>query len=550
MLSLWSVEFLGEGTGAVSEQRTHLINTLIPNLRSIAPDSILVQSDAVLRLVEAALRSLNVEHGASAGGVTVADLQHYAGTPARLVAVVGLGADVFPRHEDRPDWHPLATNREPGDPDTREADRHALLLALLSASERLVLAYQGGSDEDARERPPSTPVADLLAAVDEVATLPGGVSAAQNIHIRHGLNGFSPSACAKNARAVERSQIAADYAGAAVLQGRTHSDSPGLWSEALEASTANQDVTFRDLNELFREPCRVFVRRLGLQIPEEASELSQADALDLDGLSRWSLRDQLLRSRIAGSDEQKLLARLEAAGDRPRGQYGHALWHQSVSELPAIDEGELSPFLEPLQLVFNRHTVNATLPDGWFLTPTGSVVYCSASTRSRKQTLSVTLGLLCLAAAQGITQAQTWFRNDRNAKIFLAPDPAVATKLLEKLLRLYDLAQHMPLPFWPEAYDRICRLVDNARTHGHQEPPRDALLSAAWSTWTLGAALDFAGPPESKLPATRVCFRGLSDPFTWTPPLSVDWLPGNGEPLAWRLYRFVSEWESTAKVSA
>jgi len=166
---------------------------------------------------------------------------------------------------------------------------------------------------------------------------------------------------------VARSYLASDYAGAAALLEPYREDYPGLWAQALAPSTHRQPLTLRDLNDVLQEPCRIFVRRLGLRVPQESAELSQADALQIDSLARWSVRDQLLQCRLAGGDEERLRLRIQAAGERPRGQYGDALWQQSLAALPAIDEGELTAITEPIQLELSSLTLNATLPDGWFV---------------------------------------------------------------------------------------------------------------------------------------------------------------------------------------
>lgn len=545
LLTTWCTEFLADGSGAVSEQRTQLMNTLIPNLQNAAPAELLVRNDAVVRLLESALDSLSDAQASSAGGVTVAALHHYAGTPARMVLVVALGSESFPRHEDRPAWHPLSSSREVGDPDRRDADRHALLLAMLSASDRVVLAYQGGSDEDGRERPASTPLADLLAAVDEIAALADGSSVAKNILIKHGLNGFSPTACAAAARAIERSQITSDYAGAAVLMNPQHEQYPGLWARALAPCARSEPVTLRELNDVFQEPCRVLVRRLGLHVPEETPELSQADALKLDPLTRWTLRDTLLRCQLTGSSKDGLSERLEVAGERPRGQYGIAVWEQTLAELPALERA-LTPVTESLQLQCGARMLQVTLPDGWFRSSDDQVVYCCASARTRRRTLSLTLSLLCLAAATGLREVETWFSSEQRSQVIRAPEPERAMALLSEVVRLHELAQCMPLPFWPAAYDRMCKLALSVTKNGGQPNPT-ALLTAAWTTWIQSEGFGGVLPGESLLPATRICFRGLHDPFTWTPTLQDDWLPDAGAPLAWRLYRFVSQWETAAR---
>ncbi len=545
LLTDWCTRFLGDGDGAVGEHRTQLVNTILPALAASAPEGLLLQSDAVLRLLQKPLESLTASHGSGNGGITAADLLHYAGTPARMVLVAGLGTETFPRREERPGWHPLAKARALGDPDRREADRHALLLALLGCGERLVLTYQGGSDEDGKKRPPSTPLADLLAAVDAVATSPRGDDASPCILIQHGLNGFSPEACAAGTSAVARSFLPSDYAGAATLLERDRKEYPGLWSQALPPPERALPLTLKDLSNLVEEPCRIFVRRVGLSLPEEVPEPSQEDALALDSLQRWSLRDRLLAVRLAGGDENALRARAKAAGELPRGLYGDTTWQRTADELPAITESGLTAFAESVRLEVGDRVITGALPAGWYRNEQGALFYCSASARSKKKQLLLKIALTCLSIAKNVTQVETWFKKDSAPKVLMAPHPGRARELLAQLCRLHQLGERVPLPFWPQAYEKMRTLEDKGKKDPAARLEPRQILMAGWSAWTEGKFGD-AGPAESCLPATRACFRGKDDPFAYSPDLAVDWLPEPASPLAWRLFCFVSQWEDDA----
>ena len=542
----WCNQFLGGGDGVVSEHRTQLIDNIIPSLGQAAPEGLLVRSDALLRLLESSLGVLSSTYGSAGGGITVADLRHYAGTPARLVVIAGLSAETFPCQQDRPGWHPLAASREPGDPDLRQADRHALLLALLACGERLVLTYQGGSDEDAKERPPSTPLGDLLAAADGVATHPNGKSVSQNILIRHGLNGFSPAACADETRAVARSVLPSDYAGAAALLETTGKPYPGLWSRCLPPPERPLPLTLWDLRNLVKEPCRIFVRRLGLRLPEEVQEPSEEDALALDSLQRWSLRDQILQARLTAAGVPSLRERLQAAGELPRALYGDEIWTTIEGELPGIDESGLQPMADNVRLQIGDRVIDSTLPAGWYRKTDGGVVYCTASVKSSQRLLQVKIGLLCLRLTEGVDQVAAWFGKAKKPLVLAAPNRERATALLANLCRLYQLAECLPLPFWPQAYEELRKLEDRTKKDSTISSSPEQRLLQAWSVWTEGTGLGNAGPVDSCLPATRACFRGLDNPFIWAPTLPDDWLPQPDLPLAWRLFCFVSQWEDAA----
>ncbi len=537
------VRFLGEGESAVGEDLTQLLNEILPSMAALAPEEPKLQSDAVLRLLEGRLSALGSGSGSNLGGVTVAKLHDYAGTPARMVLVAGLGADGFPGHEERPAWHPLAEVRKLGDPDRREMDRHALLLALLGAEERLVLTYQGGSDEDGKSRPVSTPLGELLLAADAVAMRADGEKVSDHVVFVHGLNGFSPFACDARLSATARSHFDRDLAGAAVLVEPSPTQCTGLWSQVLEPIRPPAPLTLRDLLDVVEEPCRILLRRLGLVLPDATPPPPQEDMLRLDALQRWSLCNRLLSAQIAGEELTGLRVRAEAAGELPPGRYGDSAWQEVQEALPAIPERGLSPLADPVQLDIGGRSLNLVPPPGWYRTSDASVVYCSASTRDERRERAVRIVLLGLSVAESTTEVLTWFKGETKAKRLTVPDPPRAQRLLFDLCQLHELAQCLPLPFWPEAYQAMCGAEERGRRNESARRSPEQIRAEAWSVWAHGRGYAQAPAAERDSTASRACFRGLVDPFEWAPPVAAPWLPEAGQPLAWRLFRLLSAWE-------
>jgi exonuclease V gamma subunit len=265
--------------------------------------------------------------------------------------------------------------------------------------------------------------------------------------------------------------------------------------------------------------------------------------LTLDTLARWSLRDRLLACQLTGADSDALRVRATTEGVLPRGRYGDELWSKTLEELPAIDEPQLVALTENIQLTVGERVLIATLPPGFYRTATSGFVYCSASSRRGSNQLAVKLGLLFLSLAENATQIETWFSKESKPKVLTAlPREHAETRLLE-LCRLHELAQCIPLPFWSNAYDKM-RTTEARAKKNALSLDRDQLLMTAWAEWNDGNSYYGSGLPERCLPATRACFRGLSDPFVWTPELNVDWLPEPDAPLAYRLFSFVSAWEN------
>ena len=554
--------FIGNGDQTEREHRIQILSSILPNLEASSPYGLKIGSDAWLRLLGAKLDGLTESQITGGGGVTVADLRHYAGTPARMVLVAGLGADLFPRREERPTWHPLAGSRQPGDPDQRDADRHALLLALLSCGDRFVVTFQGGSDEDDKLRPPSTSLADLLSAVDQVAEPADGIlgkPAHAGILFRHGLNGCSPQAFRKDVSIYGQSRLPSEYAGALLLQQPHQSAYPGLWAgaplpeiSAMSGKSSCREIRLKDLTTLLVEPCRLFLERLGVHLPKEEEELERGDFLRPGTLHNWSLRDQLLRARLEKPDGiDGLRTRLIAAGDLPRGNYGEKTWQTVEDETPKVEGVELVPLNLPIDMEIadsqgRKWRLKDKAPAGWYqkrgaLPNCETADYFSASSFDKKRTLKLKLELLCLAAAisgSRVTNVTAKFKESKKAKSFQAPQREKISGLLTSLVDLYALAQRLPLPFWPDAYEAMLPV-------GGDDDNPDELLGKGFAKWDPEDRSEYSSSSESEGLATRFAFRGLDNPFLWRPDVaSLLRLPAPDQPLAWNLCLWIQKWES------
>jgi len=533
-------QFLDPGDRKATEHRAMLLNQFLPALVQAAPATLSIRADAAIRLLSAEMESLVLGSGAGGGGITVADLRQYAGVPARMVVIAGLGSGAFPRRDERPTWHPLAAGgRQLGDPDLRAADRHALLLVLLSVRERLVLTYQGGSDMDDKPRPPSTPLADLLAAIDRVALPPPGATQAHDVVcFRHGLNGGSPQAFQATAPPSARSFLLSDFHAAKRLNGAHQQLYPGLWSAALEPETGADPVSVQDLAILLTEPCRLFARRVGLRLPEEVEEMPEGDLINPGTLAAWSLRDQLLRCRLAGGDDDALHVRWLAAGDLPRGGYGDAVWKMLDKQVGQVADGPWAPFQPEVAIAVPDaagvvRQIRGRLPSSWYQNGLKTLRFHTASSKQAKHELAVRLALALLAPERAGDRAIALFRDGKRLDLQV-PTLAVAQKQLAGLVDLHDLARRLPLPWWPDAHEAMQVAQQKGAT-------AEAALMLGYAKWCVADRQgDDVPPAASGQPATRLCFRGLADPFRWRPGINVPWLPEAGEPWALRLSCFIS----------
>src|SRR5207253_7966562 len=100
------------------------------------------------------LGTMEQKGGFLTGGVTFCALKPAQSIPARVIFVLGLNEDLFPRKPQRLDFD-LMSKWRLGDPNPREDDRYSFLEIIMSAGELLHLSYVGRSIVHNQSIPPS-----------------------------------------------------------------------------------------------------------------------------------------------------------------------------------------------------------------------------------------------------------------------------------------------------------------------------------------------------------------------------------------------------------
>ena len=560
------IETFIEGTPlSVTQHHTKLVEHILPQLEKAAhPHNPDLAPEAYVRLLGEKLASLSESSIRGGGGICVADMRQYAGVPARLILIAGLDDGSFPRRDERPSWHPLAGSYQPGDPQLRDKDRHSLLLAILACRERLVLSYLGGSDEDAKERPPSTALADLLQAIDQ-GSLPStneGPAPHKTLVFSHPLNGFSAGAFSQDRHPSARNHLPADFAAAQKLAAREGLHPfPGPWYAPLPplAAGASRKLSIASLQTLVKEPARIFLSHLGVRLPEEQESLDGGDLLVSDGLHSWNLKSHILTSRLENSDPELLFHNLRAAGHIPRGQIGVSIWNKALSDTPdpsesfCPEERVTQTFRVPLADGADEWILEGQFKPGWYRhAGADTASFFSASSKALHHELFFCIEALVLAATSApgeLTKVEGVFRKEKTPLQLVLPPPEQARALLETLLPLYRLAHQLPLPFWSVTTKAI---LDTAFPKSDNTPAIPSLeeiavaLEAGLEAWTKSPQGDGAATADS--PATRYAFRGCPNPFGADIPVPgiLAWLPEPQQPLAWRLAHFIHNWKLNA----
>ncbi len=457
--------------------------------------------DAARDLVRSEIAEARTSRGFLSGGVTFCELVPMRAIPFRVVCLLGMNGDAFPRVRRPLGFDVVARHPRRGDRSAREDDRYLFLEALLSARDRLWISYVGQSVRDNTELPPSVVVSELLDTLGESFIVPDDGASSdddpnelpseraqrrirERVVVRHPLQPFSPRYFSgEEPRLV--SYAAAYYCGAQALVGPRH-PAPRFVPAPL-AAEAPREVTVDELVRFFEHPARAFLQRsLLLSLGKDAAPLDNREPLELDQLDRWAIGQQVLTRVLEGEDRELPLTILRGKGLLPLGVPGDCVYRELVPEVEEIAQrarrataGEPRP---PFEVDAELDGVRITGRIGDLFERGHVRVQFSRLGRRSEVATWIRHLLIDAFAPPDVPRCTTIVGRPAGSaayEVCFRPAPN-AQELLRRLLALYRIGSMLPLPFFPST-SRV--YVAALRAPNPKEPAR-ALEDArrAWDS--------------------------------------------------------------------
>ncbi len=390
---------------------------------------------------------------ASSAGVAVCDLAGEQVVDARIVCVLGLNDDTFPRRDPKRGFDLIDRAPRAGDLRRRDADRYAFLRALVAARETLYLSYSGRDQHHDSERPPSVILAELFDAIRRRAAGSDGSDPVEALTTRHPLQPFSARYGRDDERGAALRTFAQPWQPVDVLPVSAFV-AHGL---ELPADDEANVVRVESLIRFFRNPARHFLQeRLGVGLLRAESQIAEHEPFELDGLAGFRVRQAMLEARAASVEAVAAMRpRFQAQALLPVGAIGEAaLAHELGKTTPLLREIERLAHSEPstrdvefdigkirltgvIREIYPQGRLSARpgrlraidLLDGW-------IWHLVLNACEPTPAPSITFGL-----EKDVLRTHRWRG--------LTPDEA--TGALADLLALYEQGSRSVLPFYPES---------------------------------------------------------------------------------------------------
>src|SRR4051794_14862531 len=447
-----------------SWQRQELANLLADVLAEATADAepapTSLELADVRELLADRLRGRPTRANFRTGHLTICTLVPMRAVPHRVVCLLGLDDEVFPRTGTRDGDDLVLHDPHVGDHDARLEDRQLLLDALMSASDRVLITYSGKDERTNAPRPPAVPVGELLDVVDRTVRVPDG-RARDRIVVEHPLQAFDPRNFTPGELRTEAPWgfDVHTLSGARALEGPRAS--PGHFLASPLPDVPGSVVEVDELVRFVQKPVRTFLRRrLGLAVGDYDDEIEDALPIELDDLEKYSVGSRLLDTLLRGATPETAVDAEFARGFLPPGALGQAVVDEVWPKVGAVFTRARDVL--DLQTEPESVDVRAVLADGRTLSGTVSGVVgdimrsISYATLGPQHRIAAWVRLLALTAAhpERPFQAITVGRRKAQASVSrigpLGDDPesrrATALHSLAVLAALMDRGLREPLP--------------------------------------------------------------------------------------------------------
>lgn len=215
-------------------------------------------------------------------GITFCSLIPMRSIPFKVVAMLGMDHDKFPRKEKAVNFNLITRKHELGDRNIKDNDKHLFLETVLSAKSYLYISYLGKSISDNTDKPASILVEELISYIR--SGLPEDTDIAPVMITHQPLHSFSSRYNKDNPKLYRYAD-----AGTGVISNIFNPDKTPAVPDFSE-------IRFNDIVSFFKNSIKTFYNKtLGIYYGQDEILLQATELFELGSLEQWSLKNALLQ---------------------------------------------------------------------------------------------------------------------------------------------------------------------------------------------------------------------------------------------------------------
>jgi len=490
------------------ERQLQVLRNLLDDLAAIENNADLhdnIEPAVVRSYLKSRLAQNRYGSGFLAGGVTFCAMLPMRSIPFKIICLVGMNNEAYPRDFQPLNFDLMARHPRPGDRSRRNDDKYLFLESIISARKKLYISYVGQRIQDNSILPPSVLVSELLDTIEK-SFVGSDETLFKKIVTRHRLQPFSPWYFRSGTGLFS-------YSMENMLAGLAERAEPLPFSAARlplspEEAMKWQKLDLDSLCRFFSNTARFFIqRRLGISLADKSLLPDDRENFVLVALERYLVEQNLLKARMSGSAPGDIKPVQKALGKLPHGHVGDFHYNEMSIEVEnfvsKIERFTGAGPREPIEIDLNisgfdlRGRVSEIAESG--------LVNIRYARKKVKDILTSWIYHLVLCHAAPRQYPQTSFLICKDSAIQFKPVPE-SKALLEDLLGLLWWGLEEPIHFYPDTS------YEYAEHKLNKSGSDQAALAKAGLKWRGSDSPKKFTKVESDDPYYDLCFRRM-DPL-------------------------------------
>ncbi|MDY6933756.1 MAG: exodeoxyribonuclease V subunit gamma [Spirochaetota bacterium] len=398
--------------------------------------------------LEHALNQDRALTGFLSGRVTFCAMLPMRSIPFKVVCLIGMNNDAFPRTTKAVSFDLIANNPKRGDRSKRIDDRYLFLESIISARETLFISYIGQGIQDNSDIPPSVLVSELIDYIEQGFKIPDGIIT-DHILFKHRLLAFSSRYFDNSGNLFSYSEE--NLRACKVMLNERKQSTHFIIGRLSGYDGEDKVIDLNNLIKFFSNPAKhLLTSRLGIYLDERSNRIIDREPFHIDSLDKYYIEQKICSRFLKVSDIDSLYGIIRSEGLLPHGMIGHATFKNLIPEIQRFGKNVKShmngEMLDPLDVNLDiyGYKLIGRIQNIW---PTALLCLhytkANAMDKLKAWVLHLILNALNLGSSSKktilICKDSTWEMEPLNN----------AFDLLEKLLHIYDKGKDEILHFFP-----------------------------------------------------------------------------------------------------
>ena len=245
--------------------------------------SICVGIDFIIEYLNSSLKNKRQFHRFLDGNLNFCEMIPMRSIPFKIICIVGLNDDTFPRKRKPMTFDLIAQMPEKGDRNLRENDRYLFLETILSAGEKLYLSYTGQDLITNNELPPSTLITQFIYNIGERFIFDCDAKIGDRLINKHPLFSFSEKYFLKDRGDMYINYSEDDYLTVKSKNGDNKNDNFKFAGREIDKKIEDNFINIDDLIIFFGHPIEYFFKRsLGINLYEKDFAVADTEPLNIN----------------------------------------------------------------------------------------------------------------------------------------------------------------------------------------------------------------------------------------------------------------------------